>query len=185
MPNISPDSWHYRIWCWYIQVMHKGARPAGGENLCHYMRVVLIYAPLLRLIIPLRRGNLFTTPIVMAIYSTAAAYLAYMDWLEAEKLSKHFFGDASLLTTIVFAVLIPLGVIVGLACFGALCLGVMMIPSGIRALVRAIRHINGTQQQPTGRTSFFRLVIFWLLALKRKVCPMLNMPAEVYDTLQR
>lgn len=43
--SVNQNSWHYRVYLWW---MNQGGRVRQGyaENLCHYMRVVLIWAPI-------------------------------------------------------------------------------------------------------------------------------------------
>lgn len=43
--SVDQDAWHYRVYQWW---QYHGGRNNWGyrENLCHYMRVILIWAPL-------------------------------------------------------------------------------------------------------------------------------------------
>lgn len=44
--NVVPSAWHYHLYLWWLS-HSKGNRPGYMENLCHYMRVVLLWVPLL------------------------------------------------------------------------------------------------------------------------------------------
>ena len=42
--HIHTDSWHYRLYAYWLR-LSGGNKPGYQENLCHYMRVLVLWAP--------------------------------------------------------------------------------------------------------------------------------------------
>lgn len=178
MLNVSPDSWHYQVYRWWLRTLNKN-RPEGGENLCHYMRVVLLYSPLLWCLTPRKANHSFSsTPIIVVMMAALGCVLVFLLWSLGSDLAISIWGEATILATLVAMVLIPLTALAVISTLAALVVGIVL---GLPWLWKTLRQwISGTAQtaQPSG---FARLFREWLVGLHQRVCPVLDLPAEIYD----
>lgn len=69
---VGRTSWHYR---WYMWWQRKSGKTRSTLDLCHYVRVLLIWAPLRWFFTASRDGVI--TPVVVVVTVTLATFVAY------------------------------------------------------------------------------------------------------------
>lgn len=164
MLQVNPDSWHARLYLWshtiWWQFWHKRNRSwyedkRENTNVCYYLRVMLMYAPL---VIILHAALLAATVGVVVV------------------LPIHLFGFWGVgKATFVIFLLVALGV--GLA----IGLGVLAQKAGDAAIDASQRHREMIHEQ--GGLTFWEVVRARISGAKHKICPLIRVarPEQTHE----
>jgi hypothetical protein len=162
--NIRRSTWHARVYfLWnangYFKTGHRvdtfGERKEYRENLCHYVRAVLIWAPCWWWVKGRRRWVGYG--IVAAIVAAICSYLGTRS------------PDKALSALLQVSIGLGVGGVGGGALFGA---GFLFMRHDAKARKRRM-------QEPKPQDSFWLNVVWnYLVARKRKVCPFIEFEDE-------
>ena len=147
MMTINMGSWHYR-WYAYWLVASGGNKPNYKENLCHYMRVLVFWAPLCWL------GSHTPTSVFKQILSTIC--LLYIGGVV-------FIGIPAAI--VLLAIFEPWA----LAILGVLILGALAA-----TLLLMFLYVTFIEGHPVEVPGTVKLVGSYVMAKKRRICPFLD-----------
>lgn len=183
MSVIDSTSWHYRLYSWWCDDIAKHRpMPKGQTNLCHYMRVLLLYVPLFTIamtiaLIVLGLVLLVTAPIWVPCYflfRNRAWVQRFKGWLERHE-QKLVFGGVGAFVLTWFVILTIDEWWLGIVTFGVIAVTLAALIGGLFGIAelrdrrkRKQREqelgIDGAPRQPS-------LIWTWIKAKKRKICP--------------
>ena len=161
--TIKTTAWHYRVyqyWARFSPTYGKGYR----ENLCHYVRVLLFWAPMLwtwRLLSRAERlwkklGAVLRYSLAVLFILTAAAtlvallgMLAYQIWIDP--------------LAFIVAIGIIVGVVAGLALMAVAALGLGLLIANMLS-----------DRKPPEIPGTVKLAAAYVMARKRRVCPFIT-----------
>lgn len=160
---VSGKSWHGRVYRYWLDNGRSGFRWACGqrrENLCHYVRVVLLWAPLawLAFAVPKKRLRWLRPwmPLALAVFATGLTISA-MRW-----------------PTGTWELVVAIGIwLVGCAVLGAIVFGlVSYLDSDTHKRRKAERRKR--RSAPDNGDGFATVAMSFLSAKKARICPFIE-----------
>lgn len=155
--TLNPDVWHAKLYFWALRVWHgfvdraeyQTSRYSKRTNLCYYIRVIVLWVPL-----------------VVLSYVAVLGGITYALFILPVKL----FGLREF-WTVVGVIALVVGIIVGIVFLASLFV------RGVRRAVRfPLDYLEQRQEQKreAGKPSFASLIKEWIVAKKQKICPLIN-----------
>jgi hypothetical protein len=175
---VDRHSWHHKIYQHWMG-RYASSPPPGQLNLCHYMRVVLIYAP---------ATYFFLAFLAMLTVLTALLWLPFFLLYKIHPRSRRAMDRiinrlpdiVTFLIPIVFAAML-IAILVtqfleawwkGLAYLG----GILLVLIAILGLIVLSEHLKTRRQQPRSAEadSSAKLAWAWVKGKKERICPLLK-----------
>lgn len=149
---IARESWHYSLFKFGLKVInlfmgeYYTSYFENGTNLCHYMRVILVYLPL-----------------ILLIWLATLAATVYVAVITPIKL----FGISDYLWTLGIIAAVTVGIVLVSIMISLVFDGFLM------SLIRR-RRVRRLERIVAPELNFLELMGQWLVAKKQKVCPQLE-----------
>jgi len=142
--TLDANTWHARLYFWSLDLVGEFSEYSYGDrfkestNLCHYVRTICFYMPLILLVNILFCLSVLFTFVVLPIY---------------------LFSFTGYLSAVVFV----LGVVL-----------VVLTYKKSKAFMETTRGVKPKQMSSKKEPGFATLMLGWVVAVKKKVCPIIN-----------
>lgn len=171
---IDKTTWHYRIWEYWMR-LSQTYKSNYQENLCHYVRVLLFWAPLLWLGVQIRRWERFWVRLSHALgcLGTVLVFAAFglLVLIGIGLLLFSLGGLVFVLITDPLTFLLAMGILAGVI-FGC-AFTLLIILGGTTLIINVLR-----DRKPPKIPGTIKLGAAYVVARKRRICPFITFVEE-------